>query len=90
MSRKPWSASFVVDVEVVLPGSLSEPMIHDIRAFERDPTLLQLSDVTESSKILTLLVSVALVAMDPYALSLRSLGGTELIEKGRTHFVIRS
>ena len=65
MSRKPWSASFVVDVEVVLPRSLSELMIHDITALGRDPTLLQLNDVAESSKTLTLLVSVALVAMDP-------------------------
>ena len=77
MSRKPRSASFVVDVEVVLPRSASEPMIHDMRAVGRDPILLQVNDVAESSKTLTLFDACALVVMDPYAVSRRLLGGTE-------------
>ena len=58
VSRKPWSVSFVVNVEVVLTRSSSEPMIQDIRATGRDPTLLQVNDVAKSSKTLTLLASV--------------------------------
>ena len=77
VSRKPWSASFVVDIEDVLPRSSSEPMTHDIRDVGRDPTLLQVNDVVEYSKTLTLLESFALVVMDPYGVSRRSLGGTE-------------
>ena len=65
VSRKPWSALFVVDIEVVPPRSSSEPMIHDIRDVGRDPILLQVNDVAESSKTMTLLDSFALVVMDP-------------------------
>ena len=81
VSLKPWSVSFVVSVEVVLPRSLSEPMIQDITALGRDPTLLQVNDVAKSSKTLTLLASVTLVAIDPFAVSRRSLGGSKWEDK---------
>ena len=64
MSRKPGSARLLVDVDVKKPRSSSEPIIHDITAEGRDPTLLQVNDVAECSKIITLFVSVGLVAMD--------------------------
>ena len=50
----------MVDVEVVLHWSSSEPMIQDIRALGRYLTLLQVNDVAESSATLTLLVPVEL------------------------------
>ena len=64
MSRKPGSARLLVDVDVTIPRSSSELIIHDITAEGRDPTLLQVNDVADCSKTMTLFVSVRLVAMD--------------------------